>query len=226
MDNFLITGASRGIGRALALSLSSHGRVFAIARSQEGLQSLESESGGRILPLAFHIGKDPWGTLVDFIEPFGRLRSVIHSAAAMVNKPFLELTDEDVHAIFVQNAIAPFGLFRSLIPLAEPGAHFISIGTMGGITGSEKFPGLSAYSSSKAALMTLTECLQCEFASTDLSFNVLALGAVSTEMLAEAFPGYRAPIEAGEMAEFIRDFALNGHRYIRGKVIPVSRSTP
>lgn len=200
--------------------------MLALARNVAGLTSLESEARGRIFPLVFDIGKDPWPLLVDFVKGHGSLRAVVHAAAAMVNKPFLELTDQEVHSAFVQNAIAPFGLFRSLIPLAQTGAHFVSIGSMGGMTGSEKFPGLSAYSSSKAALMTLTECLQREFGAEGLSFNALALGAVSTEMLEEAFPGYRAPLSASEMAEFIRDFTLTGHRYIRGKVLPVSRSTP
>ena len=97
---------------------------------------------------------------------------------------------------------------------------------MGGIQGSKKFPGLSAYSASKAALQVLTECLAEEFKEGNIAFNSIALGAVQTEMLAEAFPDYRAPLKADEMAEFIADFAINGRRFFQGKTIQVSLSTP
>jgi len=97
---------------------------------------------------------------------------------------------------------------------------------MGGIQGSAKFAGLSAYSSSKGAVITLTEVLAEEYKEIGPSFNVLALGAVQTEMLEEAFPGYKAPLSAMEMAEYIGDFALNGSKYYNGKVLQVSNSTP
>jgi 3-oxoacyl-[acyl-carrier protein] reductase len=97
---------------------------------------------------------------------------------------------------------------------------------MGGIQGSSKFPGLAAYSSSKGALITLTEMLAEEYKESNISFNALALGAVQTEMLAEAFPGYQASTTAREMARFIADFALNGHQFFNGKVLPVAHSTP
>ncbi|RLD30765.1 MAG: short-chain dehydrogenase, partial [Bacteroidetes bacterium] len=69
-------------------------------------------------------------------------------------------------------------------------------------------------------------CLAEELKSENVSCNYLALGAVQTEMLEKAFPGYTAPISADKMAEFIVDFALNGQRYFNGKIIPVSISTP
>ena len=97
---------------------------------------------------------------------------------------------------------------------------------MGGVQGSMKFPGLAAYSSSKAAVITLTELWAEEFKETGPSFNVLALGAVQTEMLEEAFPGYKAPNTALEMASYIKDFALTGHKFYNGKLLQVSSSTP
>jgi NAD(P)-dependent dehydrogenase (short-subunit alcohol dehydrogenase family) len=97
---------------------------------------------------------------------------------------------------------------------------------MGGVQGSAKFAGLSAYSSSKAALCTLTECLAEELKLENISVNCLALGAVQTEMLSKAFPGYRAPLSASEMAEFIVQFARSGHYYFNGKILPVSSTTP
>lgn len=97
---------------------------------------------------------------------------------------------------------------------------------MGGIQGSMKFAGLAAYSSSKGALITLTELLAEEYKENGPAFNVLALGAVQTEMLEEAFPGYRAPLSAIEMAEYIRNFSLTGSKYYNGKILQVSNSTP
>ena len=97
---------------------------------------------------------------------------------------------------------------------------------MGGIQGSLKFAGLSAYSSSKGAVITLSELLAEEYKERGISFNVLALGAVQTEMLAEAFPGYQANISATEMANYLFDFTLTGNKYFNGKVLQVTTSNP
>ena len=102
----------------------------------------------------------------------------------------------------------------------------LAISSMGGIQGSAKFPGLAAYSSSKGAVITLTELLAEEYKETGPAFNALALGAVQTEMLEAAFPGYQAPVSAAEMAKYIGDFALTGHHYYNGKVLQVSKTTP
>jgi len=97
---------------------------------------------------------------------------------------------------------------------------------MGGIQGSIKFAGLSAYSSSKGAVITLSELLAEEYKEHGIAFNVLALGSVQTEMLEEAFPGYKAPLTASEMADYIFDFTLTGNKYYNGKVLQVSSSNP
>jgi NAD(P)-dependent dehydrogenase (short-subunit alcohol dehydrogenase family) len=97
---------------------------------------------------------------------------------------------------------------------------------MGGVQGSSKFAGLAAYSSSKGALITLTELLAEEFKETGPSFNALAFGAVQTEMLEEAFPGYIAPLSADQMGAYLLNFALTGHQFFNGKVLPVSSGTP
>jgi len=85
---------------------------------------------------------------------------------------------------------------------------------------------MSLYSASKGALAILTESLAEELKEQNIRVNALALGAVQTEMLEEAFPGYQAAVTAEEMADFITDFALKAHSYINGKIIPVSLSTP
>jgi NAD(P)-dependent dehydrogenase (short-subunit alcohol dehydrogenase family) len=89
-----------------------------------------------------------------------------------------------------------------------------------------KFPGLAAYSSAKGAVITLSELLAEEYKEQQIAFNVLALGAVQTEMLKEAFPDYKAPLSASEMANYIYNFSLTGHQFYNGKVLQVSSTTP
>jgi NAD(P)-dependent dehydrogenase (short-subunit alcohol dehydrogenase family) len=89
-----------------------------------------------------------------------------------------------------------------------------------------KFSGLAAYSSSKGAVITLSELLAEEYKERGIAFNVLALGAVNTEMLHEAFPGYEAPLSAKQMADYIYNFALTGNTYFNGRVVQVSSTTP
>ena len=117
-------------------------------------------------------------------------------------------------------------MIQKVLPFLNNESHVVTISSMGGVQGSMKFPGLSAYSSSKGAVITLTELLAEEFKEDGPSFNVLALGAVQTEMLEEAFPGYKAPLSAEEMAEYITNFSLTGHKYYNGKMLQVSNSTP
>jgi len=106
------------------------------------------------------------------------------------------------------------------------GSHIVNISSMGGFQGSAKYAGLSYYSASKAALACLTECLANEFKEYGISMNCLALGSVQTEMFEEAFPGYKAPVDVKQMAEFISGFALTGHKFFNGKILPVAVGNP
>ena len=81
---------------------------------------------------------------------------------------------------------------------------------MGGVQGSAKFGGLTAYSSSKMGLQGVVEVLAEEFKETNWRFNCLALGAVQTEMLEEAFPGFEAPLTPVQMASYIFEFTTKG----------------
>jgi 3-oxoacyl-[acyl-carrier protein] reductase len=144
----------------------------------------------------------------------------------LVNKPFSELSLEDFKQSYDVNVFGVFSLTQAVLPFFKKSSHVVNISSMGGVQGSAKFPGLAAYSSSKGALITLTELLAEEFKQTGPSFNVLALGAVQTEMLEEAFPGYKAPLTATQMAQYIIDFSLTGNTFYNGKVLEVSSSTP
>jgi len=151
---------------------------------------------------------------------------LINNAGLLINKPFYDLTPVDFDELFTINVKSAFLLVKQLLPRLDNRSHIVNIGSMGGVQGSVKFPGLSLYSASKGALAVLTECLAEELKATGIKVNCLALGSVDTEMLSKAFPGFTAPVDAPSMGAFIRDFALQGHRFFNGKIIPVSVSTP
>ena len=133
---------------------------------------------------------------------------------------------EDFEKIYKVNVFGLTSITRKILPFITSDGHVLNISSMGGVDGSSKFPGLAAYSSSKGAVITLSELLAEEYKEKGIAFNVLALGAVQTEMLEEAFPGYQAPLSAQEMAKYLVRFALEDGLYFNGKVLNVSSSTP
>jgi NAD(P)-dependent dehydrogenase (short-subunit alcohol dehydrogenase family) len=232
--NIILTGASSGIGfeAALELSLDSSNTVVAIARSADKLRSLLEIARGinpdcKLLPVEFDIVNDDYAVLIPFIkERLGHIDILINNAGLLINKPFLETNPEDLFTMFESNVIGHFNMIKNLLPFMKAGSHIVNIGSMGGFQGSVKFPGLSAYSSSKSALHTLTECLAQELIETGIKINCLALGSAQTEMLEEAFPGYESPVLAFEMGKYVADFARTGQKFFNGKVIPVAVTTP
>ncbi|MFT4601653.1 MAG: 3-oxoacyl-[acyl-carrier protein] reductase [Arenicella sp.] len=227
MKNIVVVGASRGIGKELVKQLSAQHNVLAFSRNQPKLDELKKETSASVhaIDLTSESFKDDFTAAV--AAKFDSVDILINNAGYLVNKPFLETTLEDIKQTFETNV---FGLIQScqaIIPFMEAnGGHIVNIGSIGGIQGSVKFPGIGVYSASKAAVTGYTECLAEELKETNIQVNSLALGAVQTEMLAEAFPGYEAPTSPEEMATYISDFALNGNKMMHGKIIPVSKSTP
>ncbi|NNK83536.1 MAG: SDR family oxidoreductase [Flavobacteriaceae bacterium] len=226
MKNIVITGTSRGIGLELVKLFSNADyNVLALSRNFEPLDSLNLKN---VTALSFDLTKEKdYNLVLDFINKnWEQVNVLINNAGALLNKAFSETTFKDFENIYKTNVFGVSELTRVLLPFMNEDSHVVNISSMGGIQGSMKFPGLAAYSSSKGALITLTELLAEEYKETGPSFNVLALGAVQTEMLKEAFPGYEASIKAKEMAGYIFNFALNGHQFYNGKVLQVSSSTP
>jgi NAD(P)-dependent dehydrogenase (short-subunit alcohol dehydrogenase family) len=232
--NIIITGASSGIGfeTALEFSLDSKNKVLCLARSADKLRKLHEiatqiNPDCQLLPVAFDIVNDDYNALVPFIkERLGTVDILINNAGSLINKPFLETTDEDLATMLEANVFSHFKMIKSTLPFLEKGSHIVNIGSMGGFQGSVKFPGLSAYSASKAALHNLTECLAFELADTGIKINCLALGSAQTEMLEAAFPGYESPVLAFEMGKYVADFAKTGHKFFNGKILPVAVTTP
>lgn len=226
VKKIVVSGCSRGIGIELVKQLAEKGhQILALSRNTTPLEALALPnvhflsvdiSSEEELGKVSHFIKNQWNT-VDVL---------INNAGKLIKKPFEELTTDDFHQVYEVNVYGMVRLTQLLIPSMKSGSHVVNISSMGGVQGSLKFAGLAAYSSSKGAAITLTELLAEEYKDRQIAFNVLALGAVQTEMLQEAFPGYQASTSAQDIACYIADFALNGQNLFNGKLIQVSNSTP
>jgi short-subunit dehydrogenase len=224
--NIIITGTSRGIGFELVKLFQKEGHtILALSRNYKAVADLKLQNVTS-LGCDLCITND-YEKVKDFIkEHWTHVDILINNAGQVLNKPFKDTTIDDFKKVYNTNVFGVSEMTRTVLPFMKKNSHVVTISSMGGIQGSMKFPGLSAYSSSKGAVITLSELLAEEYKETGPQFNVLALGAVQTEMLEEAFPGYKAPLSALEMAEYIFDFALTGNRFYNGKVLQVSNSTP
>ncbi|TZF83218.1 SDR family oxidoreductase [Pedobacter sp. BS3] len=233
--NIVISGASSGVGfeAVLDLIMDNDNHVVALARSENKLQRLYEIAKGlnpdcSLFPAKFDIVHDDYAEgLIPFVKQYlGPVDILINNAGLLANKPFTETTQIDFAEMLQSNFLGHVKMIQNLLPLINEGGHIVNIGSMGGFQGSVKFPGLSAYSASKAALHTLTECLAYELADRKIKVNCLALGSAQTEMLELAFPGFQSPVLAFEMGKYIADFALTGHKFYNGKILPVAVSTP
>lgn len=218
MKNIVVTGASKGIGFSYVQTMAAAGhQVYGIVRSlpnpiPENIHWIQCDLNS-----------------IDETLPEGlpdQIDILVHNAGFLVNKPFAEISQHELMLTYQTNVLSPFRWTQLLMNKLADDAHIINISSIGGISGTQKFSGLTAYSSSKGALTILTECLQEEFKDTGWSFNGIAFGAVQTEMLGQAFPGYKAPIGPEEVSEFMQWFTLEGAKYFKGKVLPVSTTNP
>tara|TARA_B110000908_G_scaffold171403_1_gene234026 strand:+ start:3262 stop:3945 length:684 start_codon:yes stop_codon:yes gene_type:complete len=224
--NIVITGTSRGIGFELAKQFAKNGhQVLALSRNSAPLSAINHKN---ITVLSVDISSaEDLHKVSNFIKnTWKKVDVLINNAGKLINKPFTELSSEDFLEVYKVNVFAVAEITKLMIPFLQKGSHVVTVSSMGGIQGSLKFPGLAAYSSAKGAVITLSELLAEEYKEQQIAFNVLALGAVQTEMLEEAFPGYEAPLSAVEMADYIYDFSLTGNKFYNGKVLQVSSSNP
>lgn len=232
--NIVITGASSGIGFEAAIELAgdANNKVVALARTASKLQNLASITStlhpeSKLYPIEFDIVNGDYASLTTFLESeIGPIDLLINNAGILINKPFLDTSARELEEMLMGNVIGHWQIIQAVVPLMPTGAHILNIGSMGGFQGSVKFPGLAAYSASKAALHTLTECLAFELAEKGIKVNCLALGSAQTEMLEAAFPGYESPVMAVDMGKYIADFGRTGHQFFNGKVLPVAVTTP
>ena len=231
MKNVIITGASQGIGRDLAILFLKKGhKVLVISRNLHKLQALSEECASKHLKIIpFDLTQfNSYETISTEIESFFsfNIDIVINNAGLLIFKPFLELTIEDFQSTYATNVFSVVRLLQVSLPFMKPKSHIVNISSVGGLERSLKFPGLAAYSSSKAALNNITELLAEELKDKKIHINALALGAVQTEMLKKVLPDFKAAVTSKEMANFIYRFATEHGLLINGKIIPISSTTP
>jgi 3-oxoacyl-[acyl-carrier protein] reductase len=228
--NIIVIGGTRGIGKEVVKIFAGDpdNRLIVTGRNEESLKRLEKEFinvKSVVLDLMeFDNLSEKFRDAV--YSYFDRIDILINMAGLLIKKDFEEFSGQEARSVMETNFFGPASVIRALKPVMARGSHIVNISSMGGFQGSSKYRGLSYYSASKAALACLTECLAGEFSESSISVNCLALGSVQTEMVEEAFPGYKAPVEPGEMAEFVADFALNGNKYFNGKILPVAITNP
>ena len=230
--NIVVNGGTRGIGKEIVLILAQNkgNRILVTGRNKSALKQLsQSAVSGNIFtfPIDMRLFDDLERDFIDVVKShFTSIDILINTVGLLVSKDFMDFAADEARAMMETNFLGPAAVIRSLQPMMKKASHIVNITSMGGFQGSSKYRGLSYYSASKAALSCLSECLAEEFRGAGIVVNCLALGSVQTEMLEEAFPGYKAPVTAREMAELIADFAIKGNKFYNGRVIPVAFSNP
>ncbi len=225
----IVTGASKGIGREIAMALARQNhRVLAVARTEQLLQELQQNQPDYIDFLAVDLtNTDEIQNLANHLdEQNSSVDILVNNAGALINKTFMDLSKEDWQYMLQVNLMSVIELTKALVPKMDTGAHIVNISSMGGFQGSSKFPGLTAYSVAKGGVSILSECLAAELADDNITVNALCLGSVQTEMFNNAFPNFEADVSPEDMGTYIADFALNGSTFYNGKVLPVALSNP
>ena len=228
--NIIINGGTRGIGKEIVIYLAGNesNNILVTGRDIHSLKSL-SVRFKNVHTLGIDLSVfDPQSEIFEkaVLSHFKNVDILINVAGFLVAKEFTKTSIDEARLMMETNFFGPASVIKLLKNHMAEGSHVVNITSMGGFQGSLKFKGLSYYSASKAALACLTECLATEFSGAGIKVNCLALGAVQTEMLDEAFPGYKAPVDAAEMGEFIAEFALKGHKFFNGKILPVAVGNP
>lgn len=226
----IVTGAGRGVGRATVVELArAHGRrVIAVGRDAEALAAVAEEAGTLVEPLRLDITGPEAAAILREAVGDRAVEALVHNAGRLLHRSLGAYDLRSMEELFVINVHAPLLLTQALADklAGSPGGHVVVISSMGGFQDSVKFPGLAAYSASKAAAACLAQCLAAELGGRGVRCNALALGAVDTDMLRAAFPGYQAPVDAETMGRYVARFALEGADLFNAKVLPVAVSTP
>ena len=230
--NIILNGGSKGIGREVVLHLASDkdNQILVTGRNEDRLKELQlkciNENISYLKLDISQLNRDIEAVRDQIYNRFSRVDILINIAGFLIVEDFMKLSDHDSRNMMETNFFGPAAFIKLLVPLMSAGSHIVNISSMGGYQGSSKYRGLTVYSASKAALSCLSECLAVELSESGISVNCLALGSVQTEMFESAFPGFKAPLTANEIAGFISYFAVNGNKFFNGKVLPVAVNNP
>lgn len=221
----LVAGASKGIGFAVVqefLNNYPNIHVIAVSRNLANLESLSLKFKGRISLLQADLTID---FSISSIIGENKLKGIVFTAGTLNKFNLGSITYSDFKDIYDHNIWSLINTIQCCLPYIY-NSHLVTLGSMGGISGSLKFPEMSVYSSSKGAVSIISECFAEDLKELHTSINCLAIGAVNTEMMKKAFPNYTSNTDPQDIAKFICDFTLNSKELFNGKTLPVSYSTP
>ena len=191
----LVTGASRGIGAAVARRLAAAGaRVALLARGKDALAALAREIGGGALGLACDVRDTETLThaLAQLPDRMGGAPEIIvNNAGAFLIAPAHEMSLQSFSDTLAVNLTAPFAVVRALLPAlrAAKSGHVVTIGSIADRT---TFPGNAAYAASKHGLRALHEVLRAELRGTGVRASLIAPGPVDTDIWNPIDPDNRA----------------------------------
>ena len=218
----VVTGASRGIGRAIAMRLSEEGvNTALIGRNKKSLDTVKriiekKGSKARIYPFNLAFISKIGGLVKRIAEDFGRIDILINNAGVAVSKPFEKTTEEEWDRIFAVNAKAPFFLCKEALPylIKSGNASIINITS---VVAKKGYPDQSVYSSSKHALYGFSKSLAREVQDRGIKVHTIQPGGVATEMVSRMRPDINPddlikPEAIAEIAVFL--LSLNGNAVI------------
>ena len=215
----IITGAGNGIGLATTNNILSEFpniKVIAIARNISKLKKISSKNL-QIIQADLLVDMDKINKLIGK----QKIDGLLNNAGILIKKPVENLRQKDFEIIYKTNVYVPFQLATSLLNNFTVNSHILNIGSMGGFQNTIKFPEMVFYSSSKAALHCMSQCLAVDFEPKKINVNCLSIGSVETEMVKQAFPGFKPPITAKTISKFISWFLIHGQNFMNGQIIPV-----
>lgn len=216
----LITGGGRGIGAATAEALARKGaHVIVASRTEAELAATVASmhAAGLKASLIVLDVADEAAVEVAFsriAEEFGQLDILVNNAAILLSGPFAEMAMSDWDRLLAVNLRGVVLCARQAFQLMrEPGGSIVNVSSLGGLPGTDKFPGYAAYTVSKFAVTGLTEALAAEGRDCNIRVNGVAPGAVDTVMLRQAAPHLRTrtgPADVAKVIAFLCDPAESG----------------
>lgn len=224
----LITGVGSGVGKQLVNIFLEQGIiVIGLSRSDSPFKQVYPESKYHHVKYKIENLNDAVNSINKITQSIGKINYLINNAGYLIKKPAIQLSTLDLEASFRINSIFPFLLVQQLLEVKAFAflAHVVNISSMGGVQASKKYPGLLAYSASKAALNIISESMHVEWGDR-LIINTLALGTVNTPMFNSAFPDGKASISDVEAARWIVNFTVNSVNIMAGQIICLKKTDP